>query len=152
MPISRARRNFRFFLGVLLLISLGFFSVSAYYYTSVKQHKIKLSTIAPTLFQIDIYHYYAMSYLQNKDEQFLTARKLYGKGIFDATYTKAGDAMMQTLADNGHPPSQVFQADILMMYADTQEDKDMARQYYENAADQGYNPAIEKLAFLLSQQ
>ncbi len=152
MTISRARRNFRVFLGFLLLLSLGFFSVSAYYYTSVKQRRIKLSTIAPTLFQVDIYHYYALSYMRGEDGQHQIAKKLYNKGIFDHSYRQAGDDMMTNLADNGHAPSQVFQADILMYYGNTQQHKDIAHQYYKDAAAQGYAPAIEKLALLNSSQ
>ncbi len=152
MAISRARRNFRVFLGLLLLLSLGFFSVSAYYYVSVKQKKIRLSEIAPTLFQADIYHYYALSYMRGEDGQHQIAKQLYNKGIFDHSYRQAGDDMMANLADNGHAPSQVFQADILMYYGNTQEDKDIAHQYYKDAAAQGYVPAIEKLALLNSNQ
>ena len=150
MAISRVRRNFRVFLGFLLLFSFGFFSVSAYFYVSVKQHKIKLATIAPTLFQIDIYHYYARSYLSDQNGQYLIAKRLYEKSIFDPVYYDASIEMVHSLAENGHPPSQVFKGDILMSYGSSKEHKDAARQYYQNAADQGYNPAIEKLALLES--
>ena len=152
MAITRARRNFRVFLGFLLLLSFGFFAVSAYYYVSVKQHKIKLSEISSTLFQVDIYHYYALSYIRGKDGQHQIAKKLYGKGIFDHAYSVAGDDMMTTLADGGHAPSQVFQADLLMHYGNTQEHKDTAHQYYKDAAAQGYIPAVERLAFLSNQE
>tara|TARA_R110001592_G_scaffold16881_9_gene71621 strand:+ start:47861 stop:48337 length:477 start_codon:yes stop_codon:yes gene_type:complete len=150
MAISRARRNFRILLGVLLLFSFSFFSVSAYFYTSVKQRKISLRSIAPTLFQIDVYHYYALSYLKDTDGKFTIASKVYGKGIFNPIYTRAGGDMMQNLADDGYAPSQVFLADILMIYGDTQEHQTKAFQYYKDAASQGYAPAIEKLALLES--
>jgi len=148
MSISRARHNFRIFLGILLLFSIGFFSVSAYYYTSVRQHKIKISSIAPILFQIDIYTYYAKTYFQDKENQFKTAKTLYAKGIFDPLYSQAGNNMMTKLADSGYAPSQVFQADLLMVHGNTQEHKAAARQYYENAANQKYSTAIERLSVL----
>lgn len=151
MAISRARRNFRIFLGVLLLLSFGFFSASAYLYVNVKQRNIRLSEVAPTLFTIDVYHYYARSYMNSHDGQHDIAKNLYRKGMASKIYTKAGFQMMESLAIAGHAPSQVFQADVLMAYGDEGE-QDKAKAYYVEAAAQGYAPAIEKLAFLNNQE
>lgn len=151
MAISRARRNFRIFLGVLLLLSMGFFSASAYLYVNVKQRNIRLSDVAPTLFKIDIYQYYALSYINNQDGQHDIAKHLYRKGMASGMYTKAGFQMMDSLAMAGHAPSQVFQANVLMTHGD-EEEKVKAKAYYMNAAAQGYAPAIEKLAFLRNQE
>ena len=139
------------FLGVLLLLSLGFFSASAYLYVNVKQRNIHLSDVAPTLFKIDIYQYYALSYLNNQDGQHDIAKHLYRKGMASKIYTKAGFQMMDSLAMAGHAPSQVFQAGVLMAYGDDNE-KYKAKTYYISAAAQGYAPAIEKLAFLNNQE
>ena len=151
MAISRARRNFRIFLGVLLLLSFGFFSASAYLYVNVKQKNIRLSEVAPTLFTIDVYHYYARSYINSHDGQHKIAKKLYSKGLASNIYTNAGYDMMKSLAVAGHAPSQVFHADVLMAYGDENEKK-KAKDYYVEAAAQGYTPAIEKLAFLNNQE
>ena len=145
MAVSKARKRFRRFLLILLVFSASFFTLSAFFYASVKQHKIPLSALAPTLFQIDVYHYYARSYLTNKDGQHDIAIELLDRAFFSPLYYEAGSTMLASLADNGHPPSQVTQGDILMNTYPLQENRKKALHYYETAAAQDYQPALDRL-------
>ncbi len=145
MAISKARRNFRVFLGVILLLSLGFFSISSYFYVAVKQCKISMLSIAPTLFQIDVYQHYAKAYFEDNDGKYKVAMKLYKMGFFHPLYGEAGQYMMIDLAEQGHAPSQVFRGDMIWAYG-TSEERGKAISYYEKAAEQNYTPAIERLA------
>ncbi len=145
MAISRARLNFRIFLGILLVLSFGFFSISAYYYMSVKKRSISITSITPTLFQLDIYQHYARAYFQNKDEQHIIANSLYNKGFFAQSYRMAGADMMEDLADSGHAPSQVVHADIVLRDNNIDDREAIAKSYYEAAANQDYPLAVSRL-------
>ncbi len=149
MAISKARLGFRIFLGIALMFSLTFFGVAVYIYVGVKQKTIKVADIAPTLFQIDIYQHYAMSMLTDDDGKLKVAKSLYQKGVFDPVYAKAGREMIESLAEAGHPASQMTLADIIMYRpGQTPESRTLAHDYYKKSALQGYGPAQERLALL----
>ena len=144
MVVSIVRRSFRAFLGFMLVLSMMFFGISSYYHNAIKSNKVDISSIAPILFTIDIYGHYAKFYIISKDEKLDMAKELFRKGQFDHSYRVTGANMMTALADNGHAPSQVYLADLLISYRE----REKAEEYYKAAAGQGYKPAQQKLAFL----
>lgn len=105
MGVSKARKRFRKFLGILLLLSLCFFSVSSYFYVNVKTKRIKILDIAPTLFMIDIYQHQARAMIGSQNDRYAIAKELNRKGLFSAQYGQAGLDMMQGLADEGYQPA-----------------------------------------------
>ena len=149
MAISKARKRFRVFLGMMLALSLGFFCTAAFFYIGLKQKRIKMADMAPALFQIDIYQYQALAMLSSDDEKLRIGKSLIQKGVFDPVYGKAGKEMIEELAENGHAPSQKTYADIIYMRMETSaEHRTLAMDYYKKSADQGYKPAQERLAEL----
>lgn len=89
----------------MLLFSLCFFSVSAYFYVNVKAKKIKILDIAPTLFTIDIYQHQARAAISNQNDRFSIAKELNRKGLFSFQYGEAGLGMMKDLAAEGYQPA-----------------------------------------------
>ena len=143
MAASTTRKKFRMLLAALLLLSLSFFSVTAYFFMSVKNQKTDIAELAPTLFYIDISQHYLRSYLQDDDGKYDIAVSLFSKGFFDKSYTIAAHKLMQPLVEKEHAPTLVFKANGLV-----RKDREHAIEYYQTAAAQGYEPAIEKLAML----
>lgn len=153
MAISRTRRIFRITLGFLLVLSFSFFSFAAYIYVSVKQRQISLREISPALFTIDVYQHQIYASLQSQDEQLKIAQALYQKGFFSKIYSDSAKEMISSLAESGHAPSQKVHADIIMSKYDiSEQDKQIAMNYYTQSADQGYVQAQEKLALLKQTQ
>lgn len=152
MGISKARKRFRIFLGILFLLSFCFFSISSYLYISVKQRKIKLLDIAPTLFAIDIFTYKAKAYLQDENGKYDTATELCRKGFSSFLYTNGCYDILDELSKDGHAPSKFSKANlILLSWPITEEQKNEAYALYKESARAGYEPAIEKLALLESE-
>jgi hypothetical protein len=106
MALTRARKNFRIALGVLLMMSMAFFGTAAYVYVSVKQKRIDVLEIAPALFHIDVYQHQAQAYFSDQDGQYKIAAELLRKGFFSPIYSNAGKIMVRDLADQGHTPAQ----------------------------------------------
>ena len=138
------RRNFRVFLGIMLILSAGFFSAVTYYERALENNDVDVSSIRPILFKADIYGHYAKSYIISRDEKLVMAKELFRKGMFDRSYRDAGMDMMTDLAESGHAPTQVYFADILISFSE----RETAEKYYKAAAKQGYRPAQQKIAFL----
>lgn len=146
MAISLARKRFRIFLGFLLVLSCAFTFTASYYYVGLKHKRISIFEIAPTAFMIDVYQKYLLSLLEGQDGRHKIAAGMYRDSYMDIQYLKTANYMMTKLADEGHAPSQTYQANILYIYGKEEADKDKALQYYRQAAAQNYRPAIEKLA------
>lgn len=149
MAVSRARKNFRIILGILLVLSVSFFSTAAYFRIQTKQKNVDILAIAPTLFEIDIIQQRAIATFSNQDQQHKIAKNMIRQGVFSSIYTRAGKNMMQELAQDGHAPSQTAYGDILMRtFPMTEENKALAKNYFELAAAQGYAPAKNILSEL----
>lgn len=146
MAMSRARRIFRGFLGFVLILSMGFFLTSVFFYAGVKRGYIKVADISVPLFEIDILQHRAMMAFTDQDGQFKIAEKMVRNSFFHPVYARAGLEMLESLADQGHAPSQMYYADLITTYKlKSPED---AEALYRAAAAQGYKPAEEKLAAL----
>jgi TPR repeat protein len=149
MAISAARKRFRVFLGVCLLLSLGFFSAAVVIYAGVRTKAIKVADVAPTLFQIDIAQHQILASVSSDDERLKIAKSLYQKGVFSRLYMNAGDDMILDLAQEGHAASQKAYADIIYSRMNGNPNRlTLALEYYRKSADQGYEPARLRLAGL----
>ncbi len=147
MAISAARKRFRVFLGICLLLSLGFFSAAVIVYAGVRTKTIKVADVAPTLFQIDIAQHQIMASISSDDEKLRIAKRVYQKGVFSRLYMNAGDDMILDLAEDGHAASQKTYADIIYSRMNGNPNRlTLALEYYRKSADQGYEPARERLA------
>lgn len=149
MAISKMRLGFRIFLGIALVFSMAFFGTAVYVYIGMKQKTINVAEISPTLFQIDIVQHQALAMFSDDNGKLKIAKSLYQKGFFDPVYAKAGREMIESLAESGHPASQMTLADIIMYRpGQTPEARTLAHDYYKKSALQGYGPAQERLALL----
>lgn len=152
MSISRARKGFRVFLAVALVLSLTFFAGTSYIYIGVKNKTISLAQITPTLFAIDIAQYQLQAALSSSDKKLSIAKRLYQQGVFSIDYAHAGEQMILDMAEKGNPEAQTAYGDII--YAKvraTGRDENrlpLAQDYYRKAAEQGHKPAQERLANL----
>lgn len=97
---------------------------------------------------IDAYQKYFFSLLKDQEDRHSIALGLYRDTHMDMEYFNTASYMMTKLADEGHAPSQTYQADILYVYGKEESDKEKALKYYRQAAAQNYRPAIEKLAMI----
>lgn len=149
MAVSRARKSFRVFLGITLLLSLSFFATSVYFYVNVRQKNIKVLDIAPTLFRIDIVKHQLQASLSGDDERLRIGKSLYQKGVFSGLYMQAGDDMILDLAERGHAEAQTTYADIIVKRPNSTAPRlTLALNFYRQAAAQGYEPAQLRLADL----
>ena len=149
MAVSKARKRFRIFLGCTLAVSLAFFVTAAYVRVNIKQKNISYDDVRPTLFQIDVYQHQALAMVSNDDEKLKIGKSLFQKRIFSDIYYRAGLEMIETLAEKGHAPSQTTHADILLHgFNQTEGSRTVAFYFYNKAAEQGYQPAQERLASL----
>lgn len=149
MTVSRARKNFRIALGVMLVASFTFCATATYFFVSVKSKKIKILEIAPTLFQIDIAKYQTQALFSDEIGRHDIALNLLNQGLFSPLYAHAGLAMIENLADDGYAPSQMLHGEIMLSYnAPNDANTQKAYTYIQAAADQGYVPAQEKIALL----
>ncbi len=126
----------------MLGLSMSFFAVSAYYTVAVKSKIIKIETISPTLYAIDIFTYKAKAAISDEDERHRIARQLYSNGLYDNLYFYAGFDLMTQLADEGHAPSMLFQANVLL-HRPQLDTENKAVAYYMDAAKQGHTAARE---------
>ena len=130
----------------MLMLSLSFFSTAVYFRIQTKQKNISILSIAPTLFQLDIYQHRALAYFSDKDGQFKIAKKMIRQGIFSRVYSDSGTIMLKDLAESGHAPSQTYYANILIRFPpQSEENRAAARNYLQLAAAQNYTPAQEIL-------
>ncbi len=143
MAISRARRNFRRFLYVLLVFSMLFMGTAAYYRTSFQRTK----EIAPLLFKIDVVQFQARAFFSNDDEKFKIALKLHDYGIFSPTYSNAGIAMLEDMVQDGYAPAQMIKANYLIN-TPSENARTEAIELYTLAAAQNHAPAIEAISRL----
>lgn len=148
MNISKARKRLRIFLLATLCASMCFFATAAYYTYALKTKSIKIETITPTLYAIDIIAHQTKASLSDDDGKHSIAKSLYYKGLYDDSYFFAGFEMMTKLADNGHAPSQLFQGNVLAARPVLDIDE-KATHYLTTAAKNGYIPARERLQELL---
>lgn len=149
MAISAARKRFRVFLGVCLLLSLTFFSAAVLVYAGVRTKTIKVADVAPTLFQIDIAQHQILASISGDDEKLRIGKRLYQKGLFSRLYMHAGDDMILDLAQQGHAASQKAYADIIYSRMNGNPNRlTLALEYYRKSAEQGYEPARLRLAGL----
>lgn len=132
----------------MLTISMGFFILTAYYTVAVKTKRIKIESITPTLYAIDILTYQAKARISNSQEKHNIAKKLYYNGLYDNLYFYAGFDMMKQLADNGHGPSMMFQANVLSNRPSLDTENKAVR-YYAGAAKQSQPHARERLEQIL---
>ena len=152
MAISKARRRLRIVLGILLVLSFGFFGTMAYTYVQIRQHNIKILDIAPTLFKADILQHQAWAFMLDDNGKTAVAINLINKSVFSRQYKYAGLSMLEGIAEKGYAPAQYHYATItLARYSISMYDKKDALEYYKKSARQGYQPAIEKLAMLEEQ-
>lgn len=146
MAISRARRNFRRFLLVILGGSFVFAATASYYFVSTKNDYKKLTALAPTLFHIDVAHHKAKAFFEDDDGKFIQAGLLARKGFFSSIYRDAGSKMLISLVEKGHVPSQIRYADTLTSKNNPSlRERYKAMALYENAARQDNLYAREKL-------
>lgn len=154
--ISKARKNFRKALFVLVGISAVFFAGMITLRMNKSAHWYVVRNYQNEIFQADVLKHQLHAKLQNKDEQHRTALSLVQKGIFSPVYSESGVVMLQDLADEGHAPSQVSYGDILLKTAfivdkatltlTPDRSKEMkARYYYHMAASENYAPALLRL-------
>lgn len=142
--ISRARKNFRIALGVMLITAFGFCATASYFYIAVKNKNVRILDIAPTLFAMDITQYKVQAFFSPQETDHIIAVGLMRKGLFSPLYADAGIKMIADLADQGYPPSQLLQGDLMLRGAPQYHQDGM--RYIKAAADQGYEPALVRLA------
>lgn len=147
-PISKARRNFRRVLYALLAVSFLFAGTAATTYGLVRTKTINIRDITPALFEIDIASHHALWHFQGDEAQFNNALALIRKGFFAQSYDQSGQAMIRDLAyTDQYPPAQFVQANIVMLLKGPA-GEDEALMLYQNAADNGYEPAQKRLSEL----
>lgn len=144
MTVSRARRKFRVFLGFMLVFAFGVNLLMVGLYIAVRNKVIHFQTLAPTLFQIDVYQHHAKAAFSDTEDRHKIASELIRKGLFSAIYSDAGVIMMKELADEGYAPSQTAHASILMYQGE--KNRPEALEYYTAAAAQGYPPAQQAIS------
>ncbi|MCB1591900.1 MAG: hypothetical protein KDI90_05555 [Alphaproteobacteria bacterium] len=150
MAISKARKRFRVFLGVALVLSLAFFGTTAYVYMEIKNKTISIAQIGPTLFTIDVTKHQIFAAFSSDEKKLEIGKKLYQQGVFSPQYARAGEDMIRDLADRGHAPAQTAYGDLIyarFIHARMNaEQLPVAQDYYRMAAEQGYEPAQQRLA------
>ena len=142
-PMSRARRNLRKVLGLLLILSFGFFSTVVCFRIAVKNKSVKITDISKTLFELDILQHRAMATFSSQEEQLRIANKMISNSLFDPVYGRAAIIMLDDLSLTGHAPSQKTFADLILRTKIRE--KSEAEALYKLSAAQGYIPARDKL-------
>ncbi|MDB2683212.1 hypothetical protein N9Z27_03075 [Alphaproteobacteria bacterium] len=140
MALSRARRNFRRFLYVLLGLSVIFVATAGYYRSSFKRTK----EIAPILFQIDAGQLQMRAFFSGDDGKYNIAMQLIGLGFYSEAYSNPGYEIIDSLIADDYAPAQMFRANYLINVHHPKATAD-AITLYNLAADQGHQPAIDAM-------
>lgn len=146
MSLSPARRNFRFVLYGLLAISVLFAGTAVAARVMARHDKNFLLTWGPTLFQIDIMQYQARAFLTDDAGKFVIAHKLYSSWFSGIVYRKAWMEIFDDLAERDYAPAQFFKGSLLV--SGPPEKQAEGLRLIRLAAEQNYQPAIERLALL----
>lgn len=151
-PISKKRRAFRRILLSLAFLAFLFAAFMSFYYVGHKRGYLKQEDIAPTVFATDVYLYQIKSYWSDDAGKYKIAQKMIKLGFFDLQYQNAGLVLMHNLAETGHPPAQTYYANLLMedIVKSKGSKQQKAMTYYREAAEQGYEPAQEKIDYYAS--
>jgi len=88
------------------------------------------------------------SYFQTDEEQLNAAIKMANSSLFSQSYWVSGNKKIKQLTDEGYAPAQVVYADMLIHHNNSVAARARAHQYYQLAAAQNYQPAIDKLSIL----
>ena len=134
--LSPARKKFRRFLNVLLLLSFVFFVSVAGLFATIKLRIVKMKDVAPALIQVDVIQHQAKSYLVNRDEQLKITRKMIRQGFLSPQYAEAGSVMLDGLVHVNHAPSITFKADLIRKFY--HKNLDQALGLYQRAASHGH--------------
>lgn len=144
--MTKSRRNLRRVLYTLLAASFLFAAGMGALRVMVKNKIVAIADITPALFEADIAGHHASWYFQSDEGQFQNALALIRKGLFSVSYDVSGQAMMRDLAyTDKYPPAQFVQGNIVMMLQGPAGSGE-AMMLYQSAADEGYEPAKQRLA------
>lgn len=142
--LSQNRKRFRKGLYSLAILSFVFFVFAVTLKVNRSAHWYVAKNYGESVFALDILQQKVMAHWRSTEEQHHAARKLINNSIFSKQYGNAGMDMMKDLADDGHAPSQMVYADVLMLKP-SDENRAKADYYYKLAAAENYGPAIEHL-------
>jgi hypothetical protein len=126
-------------------LSFCFFALAAGTFGALRSDVIEMKDIAPTIFAVDVAHFQTRAYFSEPEDQHKIAIDLINKGFFDRQYSIAGFNMIDDLVINRYAPAQTTKADILMRYAQTEAQTELAMALYQQAAAQDYAPAMVAL-------
>lgn len=146
--LSPARKKFRRFLNILLLVSLIFFACMVGLFASVKLRVVKMKDIAPALIQVDVMQHQAKAYLVNRDEQLRITRKMLRQGFLSEQYAQAGSVMLDGLVNVNHAPSLTLKADLIRKFYP--QNSDQAQSLYQRAAMHGHADGQIMSSFLVA--
>lgn len=143
--MPKSRRYLRRVLYTLLAASFLFAATTATTYGLVRTKTISVREISPILFEIDIATYKLKSLLQNEEGQYNSAIRLMNSAFFSQQYAQPGRDMMRHLAYRNYPPAQYIHANVIMLNAPNEIERSEAMMFYQDAADEGYQPAQARL-------
>lgn len=142
--LSQNRKRFRKGLYSLAILSFIFFVFAVTLKVNRSAHWYVAKNYGESVFAFDILQQKIMAHWRTTEEQHLAAKTLINNSVFSRQYANAGMNMMKDLADDGHAPSQMIYANVLMLKP-SDENRAAADHYYNLAAAENYGPAIEHL-------
>lgn len=146
-PIHPAHKTLRYFLYICLGLSVVF--ISTVVYLRMNYHHLRDNpALRDTIFQADIYQHQFYTVWGDDAEDLLIVRELFRKSFFSRIYRYAALDMLEDQAEEGYPPAQTLHADMILHYKHTDNPEQDAQHYYNLAAAQDYEPAIDKLSVL----
>ena len=146
-PLHPLRRKFRKFLYCLLAVSFLFAGSMAY--LRMNYHLVRDNPqFREVIFKAHITQMSIASYFQTDEEQLNAAIKMANSSLFSQSYWVSGNKKIKQLTDEGYAPAQVVYADMLIHHNNSVAARARAHQYYQLAAAQNYQPAIDKLSIL----
>ncbi|MCD8497926.1 MAG: hypothetical protein LRZ85_07535 [Alphaproteobacteria bacterium] len=146
--LIQARKNFRMFLYVMLFLSFLFAGTATAAFALVKTKTISIKEISPALFEIDIASHQIQAVFQTEEQRYNNAVRLLKKTFFSGQYMMPAKNMIKNLAYNDYAPAQYTHANLIMLNTPNETERGEAMMFYQNAADDGYEPARQRLANL----
>ena len=141
------RRKFRKVLYVMLGISFLF--AGSMTYLRMNYHHLRDNPdFREAIFKAHIAQMQLATLFQNDEQKLQTAIEMVNSSLFSQSYWVVGTREIAELSDEGYAPAQTTLADMLIYYNSSEPAKLRAEKYYQLAAAQNYQPAIDKLSDL----
>lgn len=141
------RRKFRKVLYVMLGISFLF--AGSMTYLRMNYHHLRDNPeFREAIFKAHIAQMQLATLFQNDEQKLQTAIEMVNSSLFSQSYWVVGTREIEALSDRGYAPAQTTLADMLIYYNSSEPAKQRAEKYYQLAAAQNYQPAIDKLSDL----